>query len=336
VNPIPFASHLAAAADAAAATTASAAQRSTRLSLRELPPLAGLSDPATYLAAHSRSFRFAASMMPPAHRAQVARVYAWCRYTDNLVDSDASADLAERRLDTWLALSRAGYEGRDTGVDLVNRVMGEMAEGEIPFAYAHDLVRAMRSDLHFTEVRDLVALRVYTYRAAGVVGRWLTELHGVHDAWMLERATALGQAMQLTNILRDVGEDLERGRIYLPATELARHGLSARDLEAMRAGERSIEASYRAMMDAFIEIADADYKLAAEGIPHLPKEFRRAAAVASAVYRGIHGAIRRAGYDNLRRRTYTSGTRKMVLAIGALASLVRPRTDRQRMLRAVR
>ena len=75
-------------------------------------------------------------------------------------------------------------------------------------------------------------MRVYTYRAAGVVGRWLTELHGVRDPWMLERATALGQAMQLTNILRDVGEDLERGRMYLPVTELARMGCHGEDLDA--------------------------------------------------------------------------------------------------------
>ena len=73
-------------------------------------------------------------------------------------------------------------------------------------------------------------LRIYTYRAAGVVGRWLTELHGVRDTWMLERATGLGEAMQLTNILRDVGEDLERGRMFLPTTELVRLGLSRRDM----------------------------------------------------------------------------------------------------------
>ena len=298
------------------------------LSIRELPPLAGLSDPSAYLASHSRSFWFSSAMMPSTNRARVARVYAWCRYTDNLVDSDVRSDLAERRLDTWLALSRAGYEGRDSGIELVNRAMGEMAERGIPFAYAHDLVRAMRSDLHFTEFRDLSSLSVYTYRAAGVVGRWLTELHGVRDSWMLERATALGKAMQLTNILRDVGEDLERGRIYLPATELARHGVTLLELKAIRAGERPIDGAYRAMMEAFIDVADEDYRLASEGIPHLPSEFRRAAAVASAVYRGIHGAIRRNGYDNLRRRAHTSGMRKVMLAAGALAVIARRRPPR--------
>ncbi len=263
--------------------------------------------------------------MGPVERARIARVYAWCRYVDNLVDAGVNADLAERRLDTWLACSRAAYEGRDCGVELVNRVMGEMAEEEIPFAYAHDLVRAMRSDLYFSPYPDLEALQVYTYRAAGVVGRWLTELHGVHDEWMLERATALGRAMQLTNILRDVGEDLERGRMYLPTRELARCGLAAGDIDGIRSGAREIDAPYRDLTEALIEAADDDYRFAAEGIVHLPRAFRRAAGVASAVYRGIHDGIRRNGYDNVRRRAYTSQREKLVLAAGALVALARPR-----------
>ena len=291
--------------------------------MRELPALVGLADPAEYLASHSRSFRFAASMMARNDRARIARVYAWCRYTDNLVDSDVSTELAERRLDGWLLWSWEAYDGRDSGIELVNRVMGEMAERDIPFAYPHDLVRAMRSDLHFAAYADLDALGVYTYRAAGVVGRWLTELHGVQDPWMLERATALGKAMQLTNILRDVGEDLERGRMYLPLSELARHGLAETDLDGLRRGDRPVDARYRALIESLMRVAEDDYDRADEAIPRLPREFRRAAAVSSAVYRGIHDAIRRNGYDNLGRRAYTSASRKAVLAAAALLSIAR-------------
>jgi phytoene synthase len=289
----------------------------------ELPGLDGLSDPTSYLAHHSRSFRFAASLMAKTHRARLARVYAWCRYTDNLVDGEGSAELAERRLDHWLACSWDAYDGRDCGIELVNRVMGEMAGREIPFGYAHDLVRAMRADLRFIPYSDLAALQVYTYRAAGVVGRWLTELHGVRDPWMLERATALGQAMQLTNILRDVGEDLERGRMYLPVSALEAYGLSFEDLDAMRRGDRKVTASYRGLIEELIAVAEADYERAGQAVPKLPAEFRRAAAVASAVYRGIHGAIRGNGYDNLRLRAYTSRSRKVILAATALVTLAR-------------
>ena len=298
-------------------------ERARPVSVRELPALAGLSDPAQYLASHSRSFRFAASMMARSDRARIARVYAWCRYTDNLVDGDVSTELAERRLDGWLRCSWEAYDGRDCGIELVNRVMGETAERDIPFAYPQDLVRAMRSDLHFARYADLDALAVYTYRAAGVVGRWLTELHGVHDSWMLERATALGQAMQLTNILRDVGEDLERGRMYLPLVELARFGISETDLDAMLRGVRPVDDRYRRLIESLMQVADDDYAIADEAIPRLPAEFRRAAAVSSAVYRGIHDAIRRNAYDNFRRRAYTSASRKAMLAAGALLSLAR-------------
>ena len=291
----------------------------------ELPALAGLSDPKAYLAHHSRSFRFAAALLPRIERERVARVYAWCRYTDNLVDDDVSTAVAERRLARWLACSREAYEGRDSGITLVNRVMREMAEREIPFEYAHDLVRAMHSDLHHAPYADLAALRIYTYRAAGVVGRWLTELHGVREPWMLERATALGRAMQLTNIVRDVGEDLERGRVYLPVTELRRHGVSVEEIAAFSRDARSIDAGYRALIQDLMTIADEDYELAEQAIPMLPREFRRAAAVASRVYRGIHGAIRRNGYDNVRRRAFTTLPRKTVLAVGALMSLARSR-----------
>jgi phytoene synthase len=291
----------------------------------DLPALEGLSDPRAYLARYSRSFRFAAALLPRAERARVARLYAWCRYTDNLVDDDVSMLVAERRLDRWLACSRQAYDGRDSGIGLVNHVMAEMAERDISFEYAHDLVRAMRSDLRHAPYADLRELRVYTYRAAGVVGRWLTELHGVRDPWMLERATALGRAMQLTNILRDVGEDLQRGRIYLPVTELRRHGVTVEDIAAMARGTKPIDANYRALLEGLMLVADEDYELADEALPQLPREFRRAAAVASRVYRGIHDAIRRNGYDNVRRRAFTTWSRKAVLAAGAVMALARSR-----------
>ena len=142
---------------------------------------------------------------------------------------------------------------------------------------------------------------------------------------MLDRATALGRAMQLTNILRDVGEDLHRGRIYLPVTGLRRHGVSVEDIAAFSRGARSIDAGYRVLIENLMTVADNDYELADEAIPMLPREFRRAAAVASRVYRGIHRAIRRNGYDNVCRRAYTTFPQKTVLAVGALMSLARSR-----------
>jgi phytoene synthase len=276
------------------------------------------------MARNSRSFRFATALMSGPERDRVIRVYAWCRFTDDLVDrATGKLQDVEARVETWLGCARAAYLGHTSGIDLVDRVMGEMAERDIPFAYASELAMGVRSDLQFVPYEDFDDLRLYTYRVAGVVGRWLSELHGVRDSWMLERAAALGHAMQLTNILRDVGEDWDRGRVYLPRAVLARHGLTVADVGAMRSGVRAIESSYRSLVEEVMAVASRDYQAAWEAIPHLPPSFRRAAAVAAAVYEGIHDAIRRNGYDNLARRAVTTATRKVTLAAGALWSVVR-------------
>ncbi len=201
-----------------------------------------------YFAHHSRSFRFAARFMPAPERDQLARVYAWCRYTDDLVDvaADPSRGAIEARLATWLRLSERAYAGHRTGVALLDRVMPEMASARVPFDYARELVAGMRMDLHHKPYANLRELRVYTYRVAGVIGLWLTELYGVHDQRVLHHAAALGHALQLTNILRDVGEDWARGRVYLPLDRLQAHGLEAHDLGAMRAGLAPVDDRFRA------------------------------------------------------------------------------------------
>jgi phytoene synthase len=295
--------------------------------MRELlavPSLGELGNPRAYLARHSRSFRFAAALLRGPERDRVVRVYAWCRFTDDLVDgtTPGTAD-AGARLDEWMAVSRAAYDGRPSGVALIDRVMGDMAERSIPFKYAEALGVGMRSDLQFSPFADMDHLRIYTYRVAGVVGQWLTELHDVHDPWMLDRAAALGHAMQLTNILRDVGEDWDRGRVYLPTASLDRHGVSLRDLGAMRRGERPVTGAYRDLVEDLMDQTMRDYRLAREALPGLPPAFRRSVAVAAAVYEGILTAIRRNGYDNFGQRAFTTTTRKMALAAEALWSAAR-------------
>jgi phytoene synthase len=155
---------------------------------------------------------------------------------------------------------------------------------------------------------------------------WLTELVGVRDAWVLERAAALGHAMQLTNILRDVGEDWARGRLYLPRDLMAQHGVSPADVGAMHAGALPPTAGYRALLAHLVRAAEADYAAAMEAVPALPRFFRPAVAVAASVYAGLHGAMRRGGFDTVRRRAVVSPARKVALAAVALLWLqVAPR-----------
>jgi 15-cis-phytoene synthase len=289
--------------------------------LLEMPAVSELSAPDSYMARNSRSFHFAAAFMRRAERERTARVYAWCRFVDDLADATGDPVVAEAQLDTWLECSQAAYHGQPSGIALIDGVMGEMAEHGVPFAYASDLAQGVRSDLRFVAHRDLDELLLYAYRVAGVVGQWLSELHGVRDPWMLERAAALGRAMQLTNIVRDVGEDWDHGRLYIPRTLLERHALSASDIGALRQGLRPLDDNYRNLLEELMSIATREYVAAREAIPHLPAGFRGAVAVAAAVYEGIHDAVRRNGYDNLRRRAVTTTARKVVRAAGALWSL---------------
>ena len=289
--------------------------------LVEMPAVSDLSAPDLYMARNSRSFHFAAAFMRRAERERTAHVYAWCRFVDDLADATGDPAVAEAQLDTWLECSHAAYHGQPSGIALIDRVMGEMAERGVPFAYASHLAHGVRSDLRFLAHRDLDELLLYAYRVAGVVGQWLSELHGVRDPWMLERAAALGRAMQLTNIIRDVGEDWDHGRLYVPRTLLERHGLSASDIGALRQGLRPLDDNYRNLLEELMSVATREYIAAREAIPHLPAGFRRAVAVAAAVYEGIHDAVRRNGYDNLRRRAATTTARKVFRAAGALLSL---------------
>jgi phytoene synthase len=282
-------------------------------------------DRLAYFGRHAKSFRFAARLFPREQLLRVAGVYAFCRFTDDLVDEagDEHPEVTEARLNLWLRLSQRAYDGVSSGISLLDDVMGQMRESKVPFHYAEELVEGVRMDLTNTRYRSLEELRLYSYRVASVVGGWLTELFGVRDPWVLERAFALGHAMQLTNILRDVGEDLQMGRLYLPEDLMALHGVDREFLQAKAENGSTVFPGYRRLLDELMAEAEADYERAFEGIPFLPPFFRAPVAVAAHVYRGIHREILRNGYDNLGRRASTSLSRKVLLAIQGLWKLKR-------------
>lgn len=279
-----------------------------------------IDDAVGYMALHSKSFRMAARFFDRRDAQRVARVYAFCRATDNLADRPQAARINGEVLDAWRDVARQAYDRQDTGVPFLDGVMGEMSAAAVPFAYIDELIDGMRMDLDGVRYRAMPDLRVYTYRVASVVGLWLTRLHGVHDPALLERAERLGHAMQLTNIARDVGEDWRQGRMYLPAELLAAHGITIDDIARMCEGAPIIS-GYRLLIEELLQTAEADYLLALDAIPQLPDSFARAVAVAAHVYRGIHVDIRNRGYDNLRQRAHTSSVAKGRLAATALWTL---------------
>jgi len=300
-----------------------------------------------YLARHSHSFRYAARFLPRPYDGLVADVYAFCRFTDDLVDGDTRTPPAElrARLGDWKRLAEQAHAGVPSGIPLLDKPLMEMGRRGIPFAYAAELIAGMEMDLReegegrregaggalTRRYEDLAALDLYGYRVASVVGLWLTRLVGVHDEQVLARAAEMGQAMQLTNILRDVGEDWRNGRLYLPLDVLARHGITEAGIAAAAssAGAPALPEGWAAAMEELMRNAEARYERAFEAVAALPPFFRSPVLVSGMVYRDIHTAIRRNGYDNFSRRAHTSATRKLWLGAKARLWLARaPRAAR--------
>jgi len=280
-----------------------------------------------YFARNSRTFQFASRWFPADARAQVTGLYAFCRFTDDLVDEhlEVPAPVRAARLDAWMGLVREAYDQGHTGIPLLDDVLGSARERGVPLKYAEELLEGVRMDLVTRRYSTLAELRLYTFRVASVVGGWMTELFGTDDPWVLDRAHALGHAMQLTNILRDVGEDLDADRVYLPEELLSAHGVDEPLLREMRAGRAPISEGYIQVLRVLMDDADRHYEAAFRAIPALPDFFQKPVAVAGMVYRGIQDDLVKAGYDNLTRRAHTSAWTKVRLGLSALRRLRRER-----------
>jgi len=279
--------------------------------------LGGPREWSAYFGEHARTFHLAARLFPPAQAGLVAGLYAYCRFTDDLVDDpedDPDTEVLELRLAVWRNLSLAAYDGHSTGIPLLDTVMSEAARKGVARLYPEALLEGVGMDLQPRIYESWAELERYTFGVAGAVGGWMTQLFGLEDPELLERAHALGHGMQLTNIARDVGEDWERGRVYLPAELLGEHGITIEGIGAMVRQEEEITEAYRAAVRELMARADAYYEVAWPGIRALPSFFRRPVGAAASAYRGIHREIRRNEYDNLTLRAHTSTARKMLLA----------------------
>lgn len=316
-RPIPAATHPASAADNAA----DGVETILRSAAGEV---VGLSDLDAFFRVNSRSFWFAARWFRPEQREVVQRVYAYCRATDDIVDRASNRTEARAALNAWRSLTLSAYSGSDTGVRWLDDLMSESKKRGVPFALIDDLLTGVASDLDTVRVADWEELSVYCYRVGSVVGLWLSRLFGVSDASALQRARALGHAMQLTNVVRDVGEDLRLDRLYLPADLLERYGLDVHELKRMQE-DGQVSPAYVSAMREVMSRADDLYAFSEDAIPELPPGFRGAVAVAARVYRGIQREVERNGYDNLTRRARTTGFRKAILAVQAVAWLRRER-----------
>lgn len=291
------------------------------------PPGVEDSDPVRWLrlpARHSRSFFFASRWLPSELQRPVAGIYAFSRLTGELVHRpDAGVD-RKALVAAWRDAAWRAWRGEAVGHPLVECVMADSRAHGVSFRHVECLLRGIEMEADGRDYDSLRQLEGYTRAVSGSVGGWLAERAGVRDDGVLERAYELGHALQLTNIVRDVGVDLERGRCYLPATLLGRHEVDRGGLDEVRSRpDAPLPVGYATLMEELMDEADASYESALDAVVALPGTFSRAAIVAARVYQGIHGALRRAGHDSLRHRVHTGRLEKATLAAGALAELAR-------------
>jgi len=259
---------------------------------------------------HSSTFYLGSRLFPNRQRQAVRVVYAVCRSGDDAVDEAASATAGRERLARWWRGVERVYAGEHCPDEPLELALAWVLKRyDVPKEAFAELYLGFRSDLDPQPFEELDALLLYCRRVAGVVGLMVAPIAGYRGGEAtLQDALALGQAMQLTNILRDVGEDLARGRCYLPKTLLERHGVT---VEMLREGR--VTDSYRALLEELAELCRQLYRQGWRGIPKLRGPAASAVALAALNYEEILHKLRQNGYDNLTRRAHLRPLERLAL-----------------------
>jgi 15-cis-phytoene synthase len=258
---------------------------------------------ASVLRRHSRSFSIASWLLPARVRPAATALYAWCRTADDAVDNATDATTAEAtlmRLDNDLDRLRQGLPIEHPASQWLAPLIGG---GLIPVEPARDLLAGMRMDVHPGTIESQQDLLRYCYHAAGTVGLMMNRLMGTRQPAAVRHAIALGIAMQLTNIARDVREDAQRGRSYLPGIP-----------DPLAADPDQV----RSAVVELLNLADENYRLARSGLQYLPSDCRIAIRIALVSYREIARQIERNDYHVLAGRTVVGRVRLLVVLAAAL------------------
>ena len=257
---------------------------------------------------YSKSFYFSARMLPSEQRWATYALYGFCRHCDNLIDTPRQRTEAEilREIQSVGEELQIAYDTGESEHPVIRAFILVAKSYGIPIAYPLDLLKGVAMDIQRTRYKTFDDLSLFCYRVAAVVGLMMTHVLGYKDDLAFDYAKQLGIAMQLTNILRDIKEDKEMGRIYLPQRDLVRFGVSERHIF-----DEIMTPQMRALMKFQIERADRYYAEAIPGISLLNTDSQYAIYSAAKIYRGILRKIEARDYNPFLGRVFVPSIQKM-------------------------
>ena len=294
---------------------------------------AGITDPAlrtSYLeckrlnSLHGKTYYLATLLLPPEKRPFVHALYGFARYADEIVDDLASTltdDEKANSLNQWgegvISDIKSGKSDDVIGKALVDTVK----RFDIPIQYFQAFLHSMAMDLTTTEYQEYEDLQEYVYGSAAVIGLQMVSVLGIEKGFSIDEVNAsaekLGVAFQLANFIRDVGEDLDRGRVYLPIAELQAHGVTREMLE-----RKVLTPQIKSALKEQIERVRKLQQESRVSINMLAKQSRACIQAASELYCGIVDEVEKIDYQIFTKRAKTSNWRRMKVAIPAYLSAV--------------
>ena len=259
-------------------------------------------------AASGSSFYYAFLFLPPHRRAAITAFYAFCREVDDVVDEVLDPSVAAQKLHWWQMEVQSSFAG-NAQHPVMKALMPLTADFGITAQHLQDVIAGCQMDLNQTRYLDFASLQLYCHLVAGVVGEVAARIFGQSQAETTHYAHQLGLAFQLTNIIRDVGEDALRGRIYLPVNELQQFEVSAKDIL-----ERRDSPAFQALMTFQYERAQGLYEKALAALPQADWRSQKPGLMMASIYRTLLVEIQAAGFPVLRQRVALTPLRKFWLA----------------------
>lgn len=267
------------------------------------------------VAASGSSFYYAFLFLPAERRLAITAFYAFCREVDDVVDEARDPGVAQTKLDWWRREVRQAYLGEPQH-PVMKALMPHVPRFGIPERALYDVIDGCQMDLDQNRYFDYPALQRYCHLVAGVVGEVAARIFGQTDATTTAYAHRLGLALQLTNIVRDVGEDAVRGRVYLPVSDLQQFNVKAHEL--IKRGQGAVESDFRgrftALMRFQIERALATYDEALALLPAADRRAQKPGLMMASIYRTLLHEIANDPELVLTRRVSLTPLRKFWLA----------------------